>query len=242
MKRSIPWLVAVVALVASGVLYFQLHKARLQLRNASLQLRDANLQLRDANLQLRDANERYSRLADSQVRNHLHYQVREFIIRAKLADADHPIVIIGDSITEMARLPEMIGGKPVVNAGIGGASIEDFQTIAPELLGNSKPPLVAVALGTNDSGSNTIERNYAALLSVLKTLSPRLLAIGVTPQVGADAINSQIKAAAESAGVPFVEEPLPAGSRLADHIHLNAAGYRNWTPALVSAIRNHLSG
>jgi lysophospholipase L1-like esterase len=67
-------------------------------------------------------------------------------------------------------------------------------------------------------------------------LSPRLLAIAVTPARGSESINIAVKAAAQSEGVQFVEMPMPVGSTLADHIHLNAAGYRIWTPALVTAI------
>ncbi|WP_244065489.1 hypothetical protein [Bradyrhizobium sp. Ce-3] len=36
---------------------------------------------------------------------HDHAAVREFMIRAALADATAPIVVLGDSITEMAPLP-----------------------------------------------------------------------------------------------------------------------------------------
>jgi hypothetical protein len=81
--------------------------------------------------ELHKARERYWKLAH---REHIHSEVRKFIIKAALAGLDHPIVVIGDSITEMARLPEKIDGRPVVNAGIGGASISDYEAIAPELL------------------------------------------------------------------------------------------------------------
>jgi hypothetical protein len=48
---------------------------------------------------------------------HDHQDVRAYMIKAALADLDQPIVVLGDSITEMARLPETINGHPVVNAG-----------------------------------------------------------------------------------------------------------------------------
>jgi hypothetical protein len=48
------------------------------------------------------------------------------MIRAAMEGLDRPIVILGDSITEMARLPETIGTHPVVNAEIGGATIAVF--------------------------------------------------------------------------------------------------------------------
>jgi lysophospholipase L1-like esterase len=154
-----------------------------------------------------------------------------------LIDLKQPIVVIGDSITEMARLPEEIDGHPVVNAGIGGSSISDFETIAPRLLEDSDTPtLVVVALGANDIGSGTVKQDYAALLSNIKKLAPRLLAIGVAGPVGSDLINQQIKEAAAAAGVQFVDVKLPASSTLSDYTHLNAIGRRIWTQAVVAAI------
>src|SRR5258708_19535 len=211
MKRVIPWIIAAVAVVAFGASFSELQRMRA----------------------------RFGEVSRHQAHNHLHFEVREFIIRAALQDSERPIVVLGDSITEMAKLPETIDGRPVVNAGIGGATIEFFQKVGPDLLLNAKPSFIAVALGTNDAGSSVIQRDYSALLSRLKKLTPRLLAVAVPPQAGADLINAQIKAAAESDGVPFLKMPLPEGSMLADRIHLNAPGYRTWPPSALAAISQH---
>jgi lysophospholipase L1-like esterase len=204
MKRAIPWAIAIVAVIAAGASFSEIQRMRGRLGEATRH------------------------------QFHDHRDVRQFMIAAALVGLDQPIVVIGDSITEMARLPETIDGRPVVNAGIGGASIEDFQTLAPILMQNSKPSLIVVALGTNDGTS--IQPQYAALLSKLKTFSARLLAVGVTPQDGADMKNAQIRAAAESESVQFVEASLPDRSTLPDRIHLNATGYRAWIPAIAAAI------
>jgi hypothetical protein len=82
----------------------------------------------------------------------------------------------------------------------------------------------------------TIRTDYAALLSSLKKFSPRLLAVGVTLQDGADLKNAQIKLEANREGVRFVEIPLSNGTTDSDHVHLNSNGYREWTPALVAVI------
>ena len=206
MKHAIPWIIAVTLLVAFGASYSELQRMR----------------------------GRFGEVTRHQF--HDHKDVRHFIIKAALVGLDHPIVVIGDSITEMARLPETIGDKPVVNAGIGGATIADFQAIAPRLLQDSSPSLIVIALGANDAGSNSVQRDYTALLSTLKKLTPRLLVIAVTPMDGSDLINAQIKTVADSEGVQFVEMPVPKGSMLPDRIHLTTAGYRKWTPALVAAI------
>lgn len=174
---------------------------------------------------------------------HDHQDVRKSIIESALAEASDPIVVIGDSITEVAKLPEAIGGYPVVNAGIGGATTGDFLALAPRILEGLNPLLIAVALGTNDAGSSSseIRQNYAALLRLLKAFSPRLIAIGVPPQANAQRINAEIEAAAVAEGVPFLRQELPDGTRRTDLIHLNAAGYRIWTPRLIAAISERVS-
>lgn len=206
MKRAIPWIIAAVAVVAFVASFSELQRMR----------------------------GRFGELTRHQF--HDHQDVRETIIRDELIGLDQPIVVIGDSITEMARLPETINGHPVVNAGIGGSTISDFQFVAPRIIDDSVHPfMIVVALGANDAGSG-VRENYATLLARLKPLSPRLLAVAVTPKDGADAVNAQIKAAAESEGVSFVDVPIPEGSILPDHVHLNAAGYRDWLPTLITAI------
>ena len=51
---------------------------------------------------------------------HDHADVRRLMIAAALADADQPIVVLGDSVTEMAPLPRQLCEHPVINAGVGG--------------------------------------------------------------------------------------------------------------------------
>lgn len=206
LKLLIPWVTAIVAVVAFVASFSELQRMR----------------------------GRFGEVTRHQFNDHL--DVRQFMIKAALSGLDQPIVVVGDSITEMSRLPETIGDKPVVNAGIGGASIEDFQRLAPILFQDAKPSLIVVALGSNNTRSSGVQREYTALLSKLKKLAPRLLAVAVTPLDGSERTNAQIKAAAQSEDVQFVEIPMPDGSMMVDRIHLNATGYRNWTPALVAAI------
>jgi lysophospholipase L1-like esterase len=174
---------------------------------------------------------------------HDHMEVREFMISVALTGADHPIVVLGDSITEMERLPELIGGHPVINAGIGGATIGDFVGIAPKILAGVEPSLCVVALGANDAlGSNGAAGEiYSALLAELKPICPDLLAFGVSPLEGSGFINDQIRTAARSAGIRFAETAVPAGATLPDHVHPNAAGRAAWTTGLITAITAPLS-
>jgi hypothetical protein len=85
--------------------------------------------------------------------SHEHSDVREFIIAAQLARAESPIVFLGDSITEAAMLPNAICNHPVINAGIGGAGIDQLLKVAPTLFKGRSPALVVLAVGTNDVAS-----------------------------------------------------------------------------------------
>jgi hypothetical protein len=204
MIRSIPWVLFVVALIAFGASFSELERMR----------------------------GRFGEVTRHQFHDHL--DVRQFMIRAALAGLDRPIVILGDSITEMARFPESIEGYPVVNAGIGGATIHDFLSHSPNLLDGVTPSVIVVALGANDVGSS-VQEEYAALLSYLKKRAPAVYAVAVTPLDGVEAINSQIVAAAKSAGVPVIETHI-AKAMLTDGIHPNPEGSRRWTAAVVAAI------
>jgi hypothetical protein len=205
MNRSIPWVLFVVALIAFGASFSELERMR----------------------------GRFGEVTRHQFHDHL--DVRQFMIRAALAGLDRPIVIFGDSITEMARFPEKIEGYPVVNAGIGGATIHDVLSLSPRLLDEVTPSVIVVALGANDVGSSTVPEDYAALLSYLKKRAPAVYAVAVTPLDGVEAINSQIVAAAKSADVPVIETHI-AIAMLTDGIHPNPEGSRRWTAAVVAAI------
>jgi hypothetical protein len=92
MRRAVPWIAAAVCFLAFGASYLELQRVR----------------------------QRFGEV--TQRTYHDHQDVRQLIIKAALADASEPIVMIGDSITEMAPLPAEIAGHPVVDAGIRGIS------------------------------------------------------------------------------------------------------------------------
>ena len=76
-REFVPWTTAIIAVVAFGASFSELQRVR----------------------------GRFGELSQSQARNHPHFDVRKFIIRAALQDAEKPIVVIGDSITEMGEIP-----------------------------------------------------------------------------------------------------------------------------------------
>jgi hypothetical protein len=108
---SIPWFVAIIAVIAFAASFSELQRMR----------------------------GRFGEVTRHHV--HDHKDVRQFMIGAALAGTDRPIVVFGDSITEMARLPETIEGHPVVNAGIGDTLIIEFVSLAPKLLEGVEPSL-----------------------------------------------------------------------------------------------------
>ena len=168
---------------------------------------------------------------------HRHADVREFMIRAALAEAEQPIVVLGDSTTEMAPLPRELCGHPVVNAGVGGMSISEGSQLAARLFDRRQPFLIVSALGANDIGSASAGRNYSELLKTLISLSPRVVSVS---DVTDDATNAQIRAAASTAEIPYIEPQLPPGSMMKDGIHFTGAAYRVWVPAIEEAIRARL--
>jgi GDSL-like Lipase/Acylhydrolase family len=200
MKRLIPWIVAIIAFVAFCASFSELQRMR----------------------------KRFGEVTHHQY--HDHQDVRQFIIRAAVDGLDSPIVVLGDSIVEMARLPETLCGKPVLNAGIGGSTSADFLYLTPKLLKGVKPALVVVALGANDGDAQAAQKDYGTLLTLLKGIAPRVLAIPTTTSV-----NEVYRGEANRVGVPFLEISMPK-EMMIDGVHFNAMGYRRWIQALVDSV------
>jgi lysophospholipase L1-like esterase len=208
MWRTLPWILSAVLLIAFGASFSELQRVR----------------------------KRFGEVTRHAF--HDHQDLRQFEIRAALADAERPIVVIGDSITEMAPLPREITGHPVVNSGIRGLRTSEFIPLAPHIFRDKKPFAIAIALGANDIGSTRQREDLSELISLLKQWTPRLVIVSVTSD---QAINGQISAAAQAAGIPFFDIPIPDQLKMSDHIHFTAAAYREWIPRLRSAIENIIS-
>jgi hypothetical protein len=201
-KPVFPWIVAVICFAAFGASFSEVHRLKRRIGEIS----------------------RHT--------FHDHADVRRFIIAAKLAEVDHPVVVFGDSITEMAELPRQLCGQTVVNAGIGGMNSSEAARLAPGLF--ERPPfLMVLAFGANDVGATVIEQNYSELIRIAKRLSPRVVLISDTADL---ATENGIKRAAVAAELPYVNPTIPAALKMTDAIHYTSAAYRVWLPALETAV------
>ena len=169
---------------------------------------------------------------------HDHQDVRQFSIKAALADLRQPIVMIGDSITEGAPLPAEIAGHPVVDAGIGGISTSGYKMLAGRLFENAQPYAAVIALGANDTGSGSLRDDTTELIAVIKAFTPRIV---VSTTATDQAMISRIREAAETSGVRFVETDVPEALKRKDRIHFTAAAYRVWLPQIRSAVEAALA-
>ncbi|MET4187619.1 lysophospholipase L1-like esterase [Bradyrhizobium sp. JR1.7] len=203
MSRTLPWIIVAACLAAFVASFSELQRVRTRLGEVSRH------------------------------QFHDHAEVRQFMIRSALADADQPIVVLGDSITEMAPLPRQLCGHPVINAGVGGMTIGEAAKLAQRLFANRTPFLIALALGANDIGSKSAGRDFSDLLRIAAKRSPRLVSISVTSD---GETSQQISLAAIAAEAPYIEPQLPPGSKMTDGIHYTAAAYARWIPALESLI------
>lgn len=155
---------------------------------------------------------------------HDHADIRLRVIKAAMAQEKDPIVIFGDSVAEMAHLPGEICGKPVINAGIGGATILELTKTAKYLTGAS---LIMVLAGSNDIGSATFDLDYSQLLAALK---PNVVAIAATVS---KSTNDQISLSAKRLMVRSIS---PQFNEYSDAIHPTASAYRSWRRQIVEMI------
>ncbi|QPF83918.1 SGNH/GDSL hydrolase family protein [Bradyrhizobium genosp. L] len=204
MRRAFPWILTAIFFVAFVASYSELQRVR----------------------------KRFGEVTQHSF--HDHAEVREFMIRAALADAPNPIVVLGDSITEMAPLPRQLCGHPVVNAGVGGQTIQEARRLTQRLVNAHGAYLIALTIGANDVGSRTVQRDFADLIETARPLSARpLVAVAVAPDTQT---NRKIGEAATAAGLQFVVPQLPLGSKMPDGIHFTAEAYKVWIPAIEAAI------
>jgi lysophospholipase L1-like esterase len=226
MKRIFPWIFTAILTVALIATFVELEKTKAKLTVATRPLLF-----------------------------HVHADVRREIIRQQVARATNPIIIVGDSIVEAATLPAFLCGHPVVNAGIGGATVTDFRLAGTDFLGKSKPSLVVIALGMNDAlgQSASFAGDMGSFLAMVRTTSPDILGFGITDTENGALVKDSARTnqiiAAENADYSdimnsteqrFAMPPPFHAHHTIDGVHLNGSAYDAWLAELVAAISNRL--
>jgi lysophospholipase L1-like esterase len=178
---------------------------------------------------------------------------RFYAIKAEIKQTPDPVIVFGDSIVEGAPLPKTFCGHAVVNAGVTGAGIQYFERHAAELLGSSRPSLIVLAVGINNSSPTAAKqfqshyRETVALLAraaavVVATITPVKIgpgSVGYDPKL-VRSLNTVIKATPIAVGVIDLNQPLSGPQLTSDGIHLNKKGYAMWISAMVAGIRDAL--
>ncbi len=109
-------------------------------------------------------------------RGHLHLDVRRQIIAFHAAQAGESAVFVcGDSRVEAARLPCEILGIPVVNAGIGSATVRLVESEIKKFAGSAQCLVVCVGVNDAKTASKTSHSvmNFAdAISQACSSLAP----------------------------------------------------------------------
>jgi lysophospholipase L1-like esterase len=164
-----------------------------------------------------------------------------------------PLVMLGDSITEMGHWDELLPGWPLVNRGIASDTTADVLARLDDVVA-LQPVRVVLLIGVND-----VLRGVPAAETVanIKEILDRLTAAGARVtlqsvlQVGLRlrgahekiaALNAQLRDLAAASGADFLDlnaalapdGVLPAQFTW-DNLHLTSAGYRAWRDVLIAS-------
>lgn len=170
---------------------------------------------------------------------HDHADVRSFVIRNQLAQAGNDaVVLIGDSITESALLPTEVCGRPIVNAGVGGATVNSYLRTILRGIPEFRAAVIVVALGTNDALVNNTNfgQDYGRFVDILNSYSGNIVLAGL-PSVG-EQLDQEIRSTAKRRALPFID--LRSEAPTIDGIHLSPEGYKPWVKAILGNVRRAL--
>ena len=173
----------------------------------------------------------------------------------------HPIVFLGDSITELGEWDEIVGGRgAIVNRGIGADTsrgvLDRIETSAA-----MRPRAVFLMIGTNDASflqpKETVQ-NCRLIVERIGTESPSTMVYvqSVLPTGGPwqsrnawiRDVNAGLKAMADGTRVVYIDlyqSFLDKGTLNAklsfDGVHLNGDGYDLWYNLLLPLVRSQLA-
>ncbi|WMW66673.1 SGNH/GDSL hydrolase family protein [Nitratidesulfovibrio liaohensis] len=101
-------------------------------------------------------------------------------------------LLVGDSNTEGLWWNYVCGntsGGWFINGGIGGTTVKEYLDVLPQVLSQSTPSVVTVALGTNDANAARVgspddlawETNYTALITALLAAGKKVTLFTIPP-------------------------------------------------------------
>ena len=162
----------------------------------------------------------------------VYVQIRLSVFKQVIASraAAPAYLVIGDSLTEIGRWPQICGFEPVA-AGISGARTDTWLPHAKAIAEDLKPKIIVLALGTNDVLSGGRLGPYEQLVSSLSGFRvvgvPVHVMPGVSRQVVKDA-NTRIAHSLERTA-----EQITAATT--DGIHFTKEDYGLWFAAIEKA-------
>lgn len=185
---------------------------------------------------------------------HSRIDARIFMINSQLAQAPKPIVVIGDSITEAARFPSEICGRPVINAGVGGATPNTYLSFINYrgLLQPIDASMVVIALGTNNAQAivplKQFEPTYRSLIDKLKPKAGKIILAkvpGIEPGTVSqyfdfgrvESINAMIGRLASELNFGLIDF---GKLETVDGVHLSANGYKAWLNSIEAGVKAKL--
>lgn len=183
----------------------------------------------------------------------LYYRFRETYF-AVAPHANHPIVFLGDSITDEGDWSKLFPDLPVENRGIGGDTTLGVLNRLDQVI-VMKPSQIFLMIGTNDlcfgRSISATTSNYRKILNRLHTELPntKIYIQSVLPfndtifpsrslrtNTNIKQLNIEIKKLAQSYNYPYIDLTpafsasdgrLPASYTI-DGLHLNDSGYLLW--------------
>lgn len=166
-------------------------------------------------------------------------------------------MIIGDSVVDMADLPELCG-RTVLNAGVAGARVDAVERLTHELLTIRHPRLVIVAVGLNDAHREvrTSDAEFIAAYRVIVArarMSGAEVRVSTIPPVGPDTLGraaefdrgriAVLNTLIRQVGVPVIDvnaaladnRGVESPALTDDGVHPNARGYGIWKRVMAQA-------
>lgn len=175
-----------------------------------------------------------------------HFPQRLDAIKSQAGQMTAETIIIGDSLTEFAKLDSLCGAQ-VLNAGVSGATVQDASGWAPDIVSSSgQPKRLIFALGTNNAKprlikSQTVDQTLSVYRAMIARFSGYQIAIATVPNIEDAAaerfdrdyianLNTGIRALAADTGVTLIELDQPMATR--DGVHLQPASYDLWKASM----------